>query len=149
MHIRELKRKLYKYMSGNETKRYIDVLGNLVNSLNVRYRCKIGTRPVDVSEDNSGKVLKRRYPQLFAGSRRYPLKYKFKLNDAVRISLHKEKLRHGYLPNFSEELYRVIKLVPYDPVRYKLASMENEVIEGLFYEEELIKATDLNKAEKA
>jgi hypothetical protein len=52
------------------------------------------------------------------------------------------KLRHGYLPGYSEKIYQVSKVLTHrDPVRYKLKE-ENEDLIGSWYEWEMIKAND-------
>ncbi len=143
VHIRELKRKLYKYFMDQKTKRYIDVLQDFATSLNARVRKKTGFAPKDVSFRNSGLVLQKRYPNLYYGKRRYPFKFKFGVGDHVRMSLHHDKLRHGYLENYSDEIYVISRLLPTDPPTYKLSAQNGEEIEGRFYFEELIKVKDI------
>ncbi len=140
VHIRELKRKLYKYMTEYKTKRYVDQLQDIVVGINGRLRNRIRMAPKDVNFVNAGLVLKRRYPNIFQEQRRFPLKFTFHLGDTVKISLQYEKLRHGYLQNYSDEIYQITALVTSDPPRYRLSTLTGEKIEGKFYAEELIRA---------
>ncbi len=133
-------------MTDQNTKRYVDVLGEIVSSLNGRYRKKIAMRPIDINYANAGLVMKRHYPHIYYGKRQFPLRFQFALSDKVRVALHKKILRHGYLPNYSDEIYTIIELIPSDPPRYKLATLQvtgsgneeqEEEVDGLFYAEEL------------
>ena len=46
-----------------------------------------------------------------------------------------------YTPNWTEELFIIDKIQHTDPITYKLKDLNNEEIQGSFYEEELLKAT--------
>ncbi len=45
---------------------------------------------------------------------------KFKVGDSVRISRVKGMFEKGYLPNWSEETYKIVKVKPTTPVTYVL-----------------------------
>jgi chromodomain-containing protein len=66
-------------------------------------------------------------------------KSKFKVNDIVRISKYKHLFCKGYTPNWTTELFKIIKIRKTDPVTYMLEDMNNRPIEGAFYEQELSK----------
>uniref|UniRef100_A0A1I8BGD2 Integrase catalytic domain-containing protein n=1 Tax=Meloidogyne hapla TaxID=6305 RepID=A0A1I8BGD2_MELHA len=57
----------------------------------------------------------------------------------VRISKEKGKFEKGYLPNYTDELFRVhITNDAHTPIRYRLKDLEDNLIEGIFYREELV-----------
>ena len=62
---------------------------------------------------------------------------KFKVGDMVRISKYKSAFTKGYEANFTEELFKVIKVICGYPNVYEIEDLEGELIIGKFYEEEL------------
>ena len=46
----------------------------------------------------------------------------------------------GYTPNWTEEIFLVDKIQPTNPITYTLKDLNNEEIQGCFYEPELLKA---------
>jgi predicted transcriptional regulator len=61
------------------------------------------------------------------------------VGDTVRISRVKGLFEKGYLPNWSEEIYNVVKVQMTMPVTYIIKDLKDEVIKGSFYEQELQK----------
>ena len=55
----------------------------------------------------------------------------------VRISKYKSTFTKGYEANFTEELFKIAKVVRGDPDVYELVDHEGEPVIGKFYEEEL------------
>ncbi len=53
---RTLKEKMYRYMTFNKTKKYIDVLQDLVSSYNNSIHSTIGIAPINVTEANVEKI---------------------------------------------------------------------------------------------
>jgi hypothetical protein len=70
---------------------------------------------------------------------RLPSSPKFKINDVVRVSRYRGTFDKGYLPNWSEEYYRVTKIENTSPPVYVLSDMLDEVLQGTFYGHELQK----------
>ena len=98
--IRNLKSKIYKYMTSISKNVYIDKLNDIVNKYNNTDHSKIKIKPVDVKSNiyiDSGKKINNKNP-------------KFKIGDFVRISKYKNIFAKGYTPNWSEEVF-VIKKV--------------------------------------
>ena len=62
---------------------------------------------------------------------------KFKIGDTVRISKYKSIFTKGYEANFTEELFKITKVIRGDPTVYEIEDLEGEPIVGKFYEEEL------------
>ena len=77
-------------------------------------------------------------------------KPRFKVGDKVRISKYKRKVfDKGYTPNWTEEIFPVDKIQSTNPITYRLKDLNNEEIQGSFYEPELLKAKqDVFRIEK-
>ena len=70
-----------------------------------------------------------------------PGKPKFSIGDKVRISKFKRKVfDKGYIPNWTEEIFVIDKVLPTKPVTYSIVDLMGEPIKGSFYEQELQKA---------
>ena len=68
-------------------------------------------------------------------------KPRFKVGDKVRISKSKRKVfDKGYTPNWTEEVFLVDKIQSTNPITYRLKDLNNEEIQGSFYEPELLEA---------
>ena len=67
-------------------------------------------------------------------------KPKFKVSDKVRLSRVKGVFEQGYLPNWSEALYVVTEVKKTNPFTYVLKDMNDEMVLGSFYGEELQKS---------
>ena len=81
-----------------------------------------------------------------------PVKYevpKFKAGDKVRITKKKAIFEKGYTPRWTEEVFTVSEIRYTDPFTYKIVDCNNEEIKGIFYEQEMQKATqELFRIEK-
>ena len=68
-----------------------------------------------------------------------PVKIKFKIGDKVRISKYKRVFEKGYTPNWTREIFIINKILPTNPPSYKINDLNDEIIDGSFYEKELQK----------
>ena len=64
---------------------------------------------------------------------------KFKIDDIVRISLKRRELFDKPSSNikWSEELFKIHSINKLNVISYKIKDMNNEIIQGIFYEKEL------------
>ena len=62
---------------------------------------------------------------------------KFKVGDTVRVSKYKSIFAKGYEANFTEEIFKVAKVLRGDPTVYEIEDHEGEPIIEKFYEQEL------------
>ena len=70
------------------------------------------------------------------------------LGDKVRLSKAKRTFKKGYLPNWTEELFTVVKCIETRPPVYLVKDDHGEILEGRFYAEEIqkvIKQDDVYK----
>ena len=69
-------------------------------------------------------------------------KPKFKVGDKVSISKYKRKVfDKGYTPNWTEEIFLINKIQSTNPIAHRIKDLNNEEIQGSFYEPELLKVT--------
>jgi hypothetical protein len=141
---RTLKTKMWKYFTHGETLTYVDVLSEMVASYNHTVHRTIGIPPTEVTWDNH-MVSKRLY------GRNGPKKScKFSPGDIVRLSKAKRTFKKGYLSNWTEELFTVVKCIETRTPVYLVKDDHGEILEGTFYAEELqkvIKTDDVYKIE--
>jgi transposase InsO family protein len=139
---RTLKHRIYKHFTASNTRRYLDVLPDIVRSYNDSYHRTIGQRPKAVTTTADEKRVWRR---VYYDSRKRGSKKSVQLpaaGDRVRLSRWKGTFEKGYVPNWSREHYEVVGMRPQRrggmprPV-YKLKDMLGEDIEGACYPEEI------------
>ena len=117
---------------------YLDMLPKLVKQYNNTKHSSIKMTPIEASKKkNEGTV----YFNLYGDMKPLSTKPKFKVGDKVRISKYKRKVfDKGYTPNWTEEVFTIDKIQYSNPITYKLKDLNNEEIQGSFYEPELLKA---------
>jgi hypothetical protein len=121
---RTLESRLYRYMTRHHTNRWIDATDDVVSSYNRSHHRSIGMAPIDVTSDKQDAIARRLYPT------KPPLKYRYETGDRVR---------KGYLPNWSQEIIEMCEKYPTHPVTYGLKALVGEPIKGKFYEQEIQK----------
>ena len=120
--IKTLKNKLYKHMTATGKKVYYDVLDDVVNKYNNIKHSTIKMKPIDVEDNNNEHNEKDS---------------RFKVGDRVRISKFKNIFAKGYTPNWSSEIFIVVKINDTAPYTYNLKDLNDEEIIGSFYDKEL------------
>ena len=73
------------------------------------------------------------------------IEFKFKINNIVRISLRRRQLFDKSNGNikWSEELFKIYSINKSNVITYELNDMNDENIEGIFYEKELQKSKNV------
>lgn len=70
--------------------------------------------------------------------KRRSIKYRYKVNDLVRLSHLKHIFRRGYKQQFTGEVFKIAKRFHLQGIpMYKVKDFNNELIEGDFYENDL------------
>jgi hypothetical protein len=139
---RTLKSKMWKYFTYAGSYRYLDVLPKLVNTYNNSTHSSTGFAPNHVSESNILAVWKN----LYGGHGRYNRlslhsnepDY-FNVGDTVRIAKEKFTFEKGFTPNWTDETFKVSKVIKSYPITYEIADLKNEQVLGKFYKQELQK----------
>jgi len=133
---RTLKTRMWRYLTHNNTKRYIDVLDDLVHSYNNTIHRTIGIEPSKVNETNQDKIWKRMYANAKPLTKNS--KPKFFVNEAVRLNSMKLQFEKGYTGNWTDEIFFVDKIYSqYLPFMYRIRDSTDEVLRGRFYEKEM------------
>ena len=133
-----MKEKMFKYFTANSTRKYIDVLDELVDRYNNTIHSSIGMTPKETSKKkNETKVWRNSYEAKPAKCK----SPKFKAGDKVRITRKKGIFENGYTTRWTEEVFTVSEVRYTDPITYKIVDYNDEEIKGSFYEQELQKTT--------
>ena len=135
---RTLKERMWRRFTAENTRNWIDMLDELLSKYNNSYHSTIRMRPVDASKKENESVV---WENLFKDDEHHKKSSKFKIGETVRISRIKGIFEHGFLPNWSEQIYKIHKINNSSPVTYILKDLQNEIIEGSFYNEELQKTS--------
>jgi hypothetical protein len=144
---RTLKSKMWRWFTYTGNYRWLEVLPQLLQSYNASMHRSLGMAPNEVNNNNEMELWEKQQstgPQKVTLKDTHPV---FKVGDTVRISKAKMIFEKGYLPNWTEEVFtitRVIKTPKIDdaysgPTQYKIKDYNNEEIEGAFYGFELQK----------
>lgn len=144
--IRTLKSRLYRYFTAANSWRYIDVLGDIVDSYNNTTHRTIGMKPTDVRRSDVKAIKKRMYPMLS----NVRIKFKFSVGDQVRLAKEKHYFEKGYKQGWTNEIFTISERLARVPPVYKVQDSSGEEIVGTFYEPELqkiIKKDDIYKIE--
>ena len=65
---------------------------------------------------------------------------KFHVGDYVRVPDKRNLYSKGYTTNWNRELFKIHEINPTNPVTYGLVDENNELIEGKYYEQELLRS---------
>ena len=129
--IRLLKKILYRYMEDFGYK-YIHKILQFITTLNSRRNSSIDMRPNTVKNCDFVSIL---YKKLL---REYK-KPTFKIGNRVRISKYDLHFRKGYKPQFTREVFEIVAIATRKPPTYAIKDEQEEIIQGKFYQKELIK----------
>ena len=102
---RALRERIARYMTDHNTKRWIDVLPEIIASYNNTEHSSLGMPPNLVSFRNAKEVFAKLYPN-------HALKVKchYKVGWKCRIPRKKSILEKGYTPNWSDEIFTISKI---------------------------------------
>jgi transposase InsO family protein len=133
---RTLKSRLYVYFTAHKTKRYVDVLQDIVYAYNHCVHRGIRMRPVDV--DGEPAAAKAWMNLFYKDTCKQGAAYqKIADNQRVRITRWKGEFEKGYVPNWTREHFRIQKHSAHPHAVYKLRDAAGESVEGNFYSKEL------------
>lgn len=99
---RTMRERIARYMTDNNTKRWIDYLPELIANYNNTEHRSIGMAPRLVSFSNREDVFNKLYPK-----RNQKVKCKIKPGWRVRIPRKKSIFEKGFAPNWSKEIFIV------------------------------------------
>ena len=134
---RTLKTNMWKDFTEKQNYRYIDDLPELLNSYNNSKHSSINMTPNKASNPKyENRLWNYQYKEYLKQGHE---SNKFKVGDWVRISRVKPIFEKGYTPNWSLEIFKIVKITFTNPPTYGLEDYNGELIKGSFYTEELQK----------
>ena len=135
---------MWQYFTEKNTRKWVDILDELVGRYNSRKHKTLGMSPNEAVK--VGGVYKEKKIETKKA------KPAFKVGDIVRISKVKGLFEKGYLPNWSREMFVIHKINNTTPITYAIKDYHDEIVKGSFYEKELQivdkKIQDLHLIEK-
>ena len=135
---RTIKTKMRKQFTVQGNTQYLDMLPKILKQYNNTKHNSINMTPIEASKKMNEGIV---YFNLYGDMEISKQKPKFEIGDKVRISKYKRKVfDKGYTPNWTEEVFTIDKIQYTNPITYKLKDLNNEEIQGSFYEPELLRA---------
>ena len=133
---RTLKTDMWKRFTAINTRHWINMLPDLIKKYNERKHTSTMPPLVEASKEENetyvfGVVHQKNSIKISS--------LNFKVGDSLRILRVKGKFEKGFLPNWSEETNKIVKVKTITPVTYVAQDWNGEVIRGSFYEHELKK----------
>ena len=131
---RTLKIKLWHYFTRHEMLTYTDILESVVDVYKHTSLRSIGKAPNDITSANKARI----WFQLYAD----PMPYKeptLHVGDTVRSSKARRAFKKGYMAQWTEEIFAIVKRKNTQPSTFVLADYSGEVLKGTFYPQELQK----------
>ena len=117
------------FVNGDDS--WVKILNDAVITYNNNIHSTINMAPVDAS-NNPDKV---KYSFIYRN-----IKPKLKVGDYVRNADKRNIFSKGYTSNWNIELFKVTGILKTQPPTYEIEDMNGEIIEGKYYEEELLKS---------
>ena len=136
------KRIMMKEFTKNNNTVWYNILPKLIKIYNNRYHSTIKMKPIEVNKSNEKFIKENIYT--YDKTSKNP---KFKINDLVRISLKRRDLFDKASSNikWSEELFKIHSIKKSNVITYKIKDLNDEIIEGIFYERELQKTKNTSQ----
>ena len=131
---RTILNKIYKNFTLNNNTIWIKDLNKLVKEYNNSYHRTIKMKPVDASKKSNENIVRKNYNFEIITNKK-----KFKIGDKVRVSLLKNTFEKGYTSNWSEQIYVIDDIKSSNIHYYYLKDLNGNEIDGIFYQEELLK----------
>ena len=140
---RTLKGRMFRYFTHTGSRRFVDVLHQLLQAYNNTYHRSIRMRPNDVATADHTQVFKNLYG--FGSERDMILapaleKPRFKEGDTVRMRHHITPMDKGYYPNFTDVTFTVSKVIKQSPrIMYKVKDFKGDEFPRKLYAEDLLR----------
>ena len=129
---------MWKQFTVQGDTQYLDILPKILEQYNNTKHSSIKVTPVEASKKKNENTV---HFNLYGDMKQLSSKPKFEIGDKVRIRRYKRKVfDKGYTPNWTEEIFLVDKIQSTNPITHRLKDLNNEEIQGTFYEPELLPA---------
>ena len=139
---RSLRELMMKEFVKNNNTIWYNILPKLLKIYNNRYHSTIKMKPVEINKNNEKDIKENIYT--YNKKSKNP---KFKIGDLVRISLKRRDVFDKPSSNikWSEELFKTHSINKSNVITYKIKDLNDEIIEGIFYEKELQKTKNTSE----
>ena len=111
---------------------WVNILNDAVITYNNNIHSTINMTPVDAS--NNPDTVR------YIASTSTMIKTKLKVGDYVRNADKHNIFSMGYTSNWNRELFKVHEVLKIQPLTYKTEDINGEIIEGKYYEQELLQS---------
>ncbi|KAF0747609.1 Integrase catalytic domain-containing protein, partial [Aphis craccivora] len=132
-----LKEKMFREFTARGSHEWVSILPKLLSEYNNSKHRTIGMTPTQADLNPSSVTIKQHEIN--------NEKIKFKVGDNVRIGTQKGVFTKGCLPNWSTEIFEIIKINKILPVTYQLQDYTGKPISGCFYSGEIHKTDHPNE----
>lgn len=139
---RTLLSKLWQRFTLHGNQKWLNEIRSITREYNNTKHSTIKMKPVNVTKSVEHDLLSTVYKKNHTID--VHEKQKFQIGDKVRISKIKTIFEKGYKPNWSTELFSIIKVHPTKPITYTLKDVNEQMIKGKFYDCELMKTEEPN-----
>ena len=140
---RSLRELMMKHFTKNNNTIWYNILPKLIKTYNNRYHSTIKMKPIEVNKSNEKYIKENIYT--YDKTSKNP---KFKIGDLVRISLKRRDVFDKPSGNikWSEELFKIHSINRSNVITYKIIDLNDNIIDGIFYEKELQKSKNTSEA---
>lgn len=134
-----LQGKIYRYLTENNTFRYLDILKDILDSYNQTEHRTIKLTPSNAENERFGEFVRGNLAEFYF--QRNSKKPKFKIGEHVRISKSKQTFDRSYSKMQNFEVFEIHSINSNLPIpMYILKSLyHDDVLGGGFYEDEIVK----------
>lgn len=140
--VRSYKNLIYKILTSKLSHRWLEYLPAVTKLINSRYHRVIGCAPRDVNDSNILQVWQH-IQQVRAREDAKFLRKKeqadISVGDFVRLAKNKHFMDKGFLPQWTDEVFKVTRNVKRKPQIYNIVDENGEEVQGAFYRPELQK----------
>jgi len=126
-----IKERMFKEFTSRGSRAWVTILSKLIDDYNNSIHRTIGMTTME-ADSNPTRVKIKYYAENTE-------KIKFRVWDKVRISVYKGVFIKGYSPNWSTEIFTIIKVNKSTPSTFILEDYTGRPIAGCFYAEEICK----------
>ncbi len=124
-----------RFLTAVNSKRYYDILQDLIDGYNASYHKSIKMRPLDVHKENEADVFNNLYGRMLKDAHIF----RYKIGDEVRVYKVRNVFSKEYEQNYTEEFFTIVACVPRTTPVDRLQDYDGDIIDGCFYEKELQK----------
>jgi hypothetical protein len=136
--IKTLKHKIFRYLLQNRTRRYINVLQQLVNSYNATVHRSLGVAPDTITRGNEGESRLQQYLLRNKKPHTTTKRYKFRIGQTVRLSYIRGIFDREYSQKWTGEIFKVDSRFKRQGIPiYELKDFNGQEVKGTFNDQEI------------